>query len=113
MDNPTKRRYAMNSGISLSTLIDELRRELTEAIQRGVTEDLRFELGSIDLELDVVVEKCAGPNVKVKFLVVELGADRKITSSASQRIKITLTPKHRLHPTQNPLIAGSKAGNER
>jgi len=43
----------------------------------------------------VAVSKEAGPNAKVRFWVVELGADAKVASQATQRITLTLDPRCR------------------
>ncbi|MFI0217670.1 trypco2 family protein [Streptomyces lydicus] len=43
----------------------------------GEGEDLRFALGPVQLELSFSVQRDAGTSGKVKFWVVELGADAK------------------------------------
>ena len=45
--------------IELAEVIGELRRELQEAINAGEGEQLRFELGPVELEATVAVEKGA------------------------------------------------------
>ena len=72
--------------IELADVIADLRDELDTARRRGTGEDLRFELGPVELEVSVAVQKDAGGNAKVKFWVVELGADGKVSSTATQRI---------------------------
>ena len=59
--------------IELAEVIGELRRELQEAINAGEGEQLRFELGPVELEATVAVEKGGGGGVKVRFWVLELG----------------------------------------
>jgi Trypsin-co-occurring domain 2 len=59
--------------VELAQVIGQLRRELSVAMREGEGEDLRFELGPVELELTVGVSKEAGPNAKVRFWVVELG----------------------------------------
>jgi hypothetical protein len=44
----------------LAQVIGQLRRELSVAMREG--EDLRFELGPVELELTIAVSKEAGPN---------------------------------------------------
>ncbi|MFJ7909555.1 trypco2 family protein [Kitasatospora sp. NPDC096204] len=78
--------------IELAELIGELRRELNTAIATGEGQAVRFELGTVDLELTIAVEKAAGANGKVKFWVAEAGADGKLTHSQTQKIKIPLKP---------------------
>ena len=79
--------------IELSDVIASLRSELDTARLEGAGKDLRFELGPVDLEVSVAVEKTVGGGAKVKFWVVELGADGKIGATSTQRIKLTLNPR--------------------
>ena len=80
----------MAERVELAQVISQLRQELSAAMREGEGEDLRFELGPVELELTVAVSKEAGPNAKVRFWVVELGADAKVASQATQRITLTL-----------------------
>lgn len=59
--------------IELSDVIGELRRELQQAMYTGEGEPLRFELGPVELEATVAVEKGGGGGAKVRFWVIELG----------------------------------------
>ena len=63
--------------IELAEVIGELRRELQAAMHDGEGEELRFELGPVELEATVVVEKGGGGGAKVRFWVIELGGDAK------------------------------------
>lgn len=45
------------------------------AMNAGEGEPLRFELGPVELEAAVAVEKGGGANAKVRFWVIELGGD--------------------------------------
>lgn len=102
----------MAERVELAQVIGQLRRELSAAMREGEGEDLRFELGSVELELTVAVSKEAGPNAKVRFWVIELGAEGKIASQASQRITLTLDPRRR-GIAGKPLISGSEQAGER
>ena len=62
-------------------IVANLRAELNEAMQASVDEDLLFELGPVELELTVGVDKAAKPGAKVKVGVLELGAETKLGSS--------------------------------
>ena len=55
-------------------------------------ERLRFELGPVDLSLTVTVGREATPGAKIRFWVIEAGADAKISREAVQEIKLVLTP---------------------
>jgi len=54
-------------------VIRDLRDELERAIAAGEGEQLRFELGPIELEATVAVERSDGASGKVRFWVAEGG----------------------------------------
>jgi len=81
------------SGVELASLVQQLRVELAEALAAGEGERLRFELGPIELSLTVTVGREAAPGAKIRFWVVEAGADARISREAVQEIKLTLTPR--------------------
>jgi hypothetical protein len=89
--------------VELAELIGQLRMELATAMHAGEEAELRFEIGPVELELTVQVTKEASPTAKVKFWVIEAGADGKVASSVSQRVKLTLDPK-RTGQAGRPLI---------
>ena len=98
--------------IELAEVIGELRRELQEAMHAGEGEELRFELGPVELEATVAVEKGGGTGAKVRFWVIELGGDAKASQTSTQRIKLSMQP--RLTATgEKALIAGDEVTGER
>jgi len=98
--------------IELSEVIGELRRELQQAMHAGEGEPLRFELGPVELEATVAVEKGGSGVAKVRFWVIELGGDAKASQASTQRIKLALQP--RLAGSgESPLIAGPETDRER
>jgi hypothetical protein len=98
--------------IELAELIGQLRSELTEAMTAGDGEDLRFSLGPVELELTVAVDREAKPGAKVRFWVVELGAETKLGSSNTQKIKLTLDPHRAGQPGVRPDISGAQERGE-
>lgn len=78
--------------LELSTVIRELRTELTKAMESARDEPLRFGMGPIELEVTMVVTEETALNGKVKFWVVETGADAKESEGRTHRVKLTLTP---------------------
>lgn len=78
--------------IELSSVIRDLRDELERAIVAGAGETLRFELGPVELEVAVAVERSDGGGGKVRFWVIEAGGERTKDTTATQRIKLVLTP---------------------
>jgi hypothetical protein len=97
--------------IELGEVITELRRELQQAMDVGKGQSLRFELGPVELEATVAVEKGGGGGVKVRFWVLELGGDAKVTQSSTQRIKLALQP--RLASGGKVWVEGDEAPGER
>lgn len=97
--------------IELAEVIGELRRELQRAMDAGEGELLRFELGPVELEATVAVEKGGGGSAKVRFWVIELGGDAKATQASTQRLKLALQP--RLATGARPWVAGGEAPGER
>lgn len=83
------------SEIGLAELISNLRDELSLAMAAGEGEELRFGVGPVELEVTVAVTREGGPSAKLKFWVVELGGEAKLTSASTQRLKLTLTPELR------------------
>ena len=78
--------------IELADVISELRAELDRARLTADGSELRFGLGPVELEVTVALERQGTAGGKVRFWVVELGADGKIASTSTQRIRLTLTP---------------------
>ncbi|MER6331192.1 trypco2 family protein [Streptomyces sp. NPDC001034] len=79
--------------IELAEMISELGQELNDALTRGPSGVVRFELGPVEVEADVVVSRKGGANGKVRFWVVEAGAEGRLESSRTHRVRLTLHPK--------------------
>lgn len=79
-------------GLELASVIRQLRAELNEAMDDAEGERLRFELGPVELSLTVTVGREAKPGARIRFWVIEAGADAKISREAVQEIKLVLTP---------------------
>jgi hypothetical protein len=82
----------MAEQVELAQVIHQLRQELSAAIREGEGEELRFELGPVELELAIAVSEEVGP---VRFWVVELCVHGKAASHSTQRITLTLDPRQR------------------
>ena len=79
-------------GVELASVVRQLRAELNEALADAEGERLRFELGPVEMSLSVTVGREATPGAKVRFWVVEAGADARVSREAVQEIKLVLTP---------------------
>ncbi len=101
----------MNEQMSVAEAIAALRRELASALAEGWYEHLRFELGSVELQLQVTVTRQA--NGKLGWQIIEFGgASEKLEV---QTLKITLNPKI-LNQDGTPInfsISGPHANEDR
>ncbi|TSB28314.1 hypothetical protein OG422_26850 [Streptomyces sp. NBC_01525] len=78
--------------IELSSVIRDLRDELEQAVAAAEGEALRFELGTIELEVSVALERTGHAGAKVKFWVMETGADATVATTSTQRLTLALRP---------------------
>lgn len=98
--------------IELAVVIRDLRAELEAAVIAADGAGLQFELGPVELEVSVAVERSAASGAKVRFWVAEASGEGKLGSTGTQRIKLSLTPK--LNPGgATPLVSGAAELNER
>lgn len=79
--------------IELASVIRDLRAELEQAIKAGAGETLRFELGPVELEVSVAVERSDSGGGKVRFWVVDASGERTKDTTGTQRVKLVLTPR--------------------
>lgn len=94
--------------VELASVIRDLREELAQTIVAAEGEALRFELGSIELELSVALERSGQAGAKVRFWVVESGADAAVRATSAQRISLTLRPT--LAGANDPPYVSGRAG---
>ncbi|MGY5129458.1 trypco2 family protein [Streptomyces nigrescens] len=93
--------------IELASVIRDLREELGRAIVSAEGEALRFELGPIELEVSVALERTGHAGAKVRFWVVETGADAAVGATSTQRIQLVLQPT--LRGSGNPPSVSGRA----
>lgn len=104
--------------IDLASVVRQLRSELNEAMGEAEGERVRFELGPVELSLTVTVGREAAPSARIRFWVIEAGADAKISREAVQDIKLVLTPRDTKAPPGpdgkpvSPLIRGGQVERE-
>lgn len=91
-------------GLELASALRQLRAELNEAMDDAEGQRLRFELGPVELSLTATVGREAKPGAKIRWWVVEAGAEATISREAVQQIKLVLTPRD----TQAPSGPGGK-----
>ncbi len=98
--------------IELSEVIRELRAELETAVAAAPTDGLRLELGPVEIEVSLGVDKSASGGAKVRFWVIEMGPEASVARSSLQRIKLTLVPRLG-HAEARPFVAGAEVAGER
>jgi hypothetical protein len=98
--------------IELHDLIRDLRSELEEAMADAPDEGLQFELGPIELEVSVGVERSGGAKAKVRFWVVDLESDGRLAGTSLQRVKLSLTPRT-AGSTASPYVSGRERPGEK
>jgi len=81
-----------NNPLPLARVVEDLRRELLEAIRLGEGQALRFKLKPFEVEFQVAVTREAGAEGGVRFWVVNLGAKGSITNEVTHTLKLTLEP---------------------
>lgn len=78
--------------LGLADAVRALRSEVTTAMREGRDEALRFQLGPVEMEFLLEVQREAGAEAGVKFWVVNLGGKGSVTRGSTHRVKLTLTP---------------------
>ncbi|MFN7962419.1 MAG: trypco2 family protein [Thermoanaerobaculia bacterium] len=90
-----------DSRIRLATVVQQLREELAEAVREGKGQEIQFELGDIELELQVVVAREG--NGKLGFSVLgflEGGLNDREEESRVQRLKLVLRAEKASEPNR-------------
>jgi len=82
------------SELGLSEAIGQLRREIGASMQAARNEPLQFQLGAVELELQVQLAAKAGVKGEAKWVVVSFGADAGAERTRTHKVKLTLKPTH-------------------
>ena len=78
--------------IPLASAIRALREEIVEAVRAGSSEELRFALGQVELELQVQASREASADAGIRFSLVSVGGKGSRSSVATQTVRLSLTP---------------------
>lgn len=76
--------------IKLSDAIENLREELRLAQEKGKSQNLQFDLLSIELELEVIAEDESGVSGKINWYIFGGGVDSKAKDASKHKLKLTL-----------------------
>jgi hypothetical protein len=107
------------AGLELAMVLRQLRAELNQGLADAEGERVRFELGPVELSLTVTLSREAAPAGKIRFWVVEAGADTKISRESVHDLKLVLNPLDMKAPpgpdgkAGSVLITGEEAEGER
>jgi hypothetical protein len=90
---PYGRVAVADSELGLAEAIDALRAELRKAQDSGRGADVRFSVGSVEVELVVEVAKKAGGEASVKVLnLLSIGGKGEVSKGETNRVKVALNP---------------------
>ncbi len=94
--------------IPLASAIEALRCELVDAVRSSEGEEIRFALGTVELELQVEVEKKVEGQGGIKFWLVSLGGGGSRSAGATQTIKLSLmATRDTPQGPESPVLVGS------
>jgi hypothetical protein len=86
----------MSDMIPLRDALSALRAEVFGAAEDASTQAVRFELGPIEMEFQIVASREGGANGKIGFHIfgaeASIGASGKAASTSTQRVKLVLNP---------------------
>jgi hypothetical protein len=80
------------TGVELSEAVEAVRDGLITAASRGAGQDLRFELGEIQMEFTVELRRDVRGKGGVKAWVVDASAEAGRASGRTQKVAFTLKP---------------------
>jgi hypothetical protein len=78
--------------IPLAEAIRALREELAQAVREGQDEEVRFQVGPVDLEFQVEISKEASGQAGVAFWLITVGGGGRRSSTRAHTVKINLQP---------------------
>ncbi len=78
--------------IRLSDAIENLRAELARSREEGASKNLQFNVGSIELDLEVVAENETSDDAKINWWIFGGGINAKVKHASTHKLKLTLEP---------------------
>ena len=77
--------------IKVSDAIENLRKELRLAQEKGKNQSLQFDIQSIELELEVIAEDESNVSGKINWYILGGGVTSKVKDASKHKLKLTLT----------------------
>ncbi len=85
--------FMADSELGLAEAIDAVRGELRKAQDAGRGADVRFSVGSVEVELAIEVVKKAGAQASVKVLsLLSVGGKGEVSRGNTHRVTVVLNP---------------------
>jgi len=78
--------------VSLTEAVSAVRKELAEAMAQGAGEPLRFRLGPVELEFEIVLLVTGEGKAEVRAWVVAGDAGGAASRSVTHRLRVSLNP---------------------
>lgn len=82
-----------DSWAGLADAVKGIRAELDAAMAEGVGKNVQFEVGPVEMEFAVDIQKDATADFGVRVWVLSLGAKGGANKGSTNRIKVVLNPK--------------------
>jgi len=101
-----------DSGVDLTSVIQQLRYDIEKTWWEGQQSGVALEVGTIELEVSVEVEKSKDAKFGVKFYVVDAGAGAAKATTVTQRLTIPLTPRDKRNAAAPLLISGNAEASD-
>ena len=95
--------------IGIDDAIRALRRQLSAAVAESQGQELRFGLGLVELEFDMVVSRDAGGGGGIRFWVVSLDGKASVSKATTHRIRLRLDP---VSADGRPVLTGDDVDRE-
>lgn len=82
-----------DSTVSIKDLVQQLRSDIAKAVKAAEGEDIQFDLGEIELELQTVVTGKAGAKLSIGVPIFKFDGNGEYSKATTQKIKIKLNAK--------------------
>lgn len=79
--------------VDITELVQQLRSDIGKAVKAAEGEDIQFDLGEIELELQTVVTGKAGAKLSIGVPIFKFDGNGEYSKATTQKIKIKLNPK--------------------
>jgi len=96
--------------VGLAEAIRSLRAELTQAMQEGEGQGLRFKVDPVELEFELAVTSTKGGGGGIKFWLVTAEAKLDKATATTHRIKLSLAPLMKTPEGDTDVVVAEEVG---